>query len=113
MGAPSSVAQVGHCMRRNAAQGCLNVSWTSPEALWQNSVCMSCASTFGFKGSMATKLSWFSFIAFVIIKLLWNGLSEPLTEVHWDSVVHLEHAKQFADTAFIKNHAQQASAIAA
>jgi len=59
------------------------------------------------------KFSWCLFIAFVIVKLLWNGLSEPLVEVHWDSVVHLDHAKQFADTALIKHHAQQADIIAA
>jgi hypothetical protein len=65
------------------------------------------------KGNMAKKLSWFIFITFVLAKLLWNGWSEPLTEVHWDSVVYLYYAKQFADTAFIQHHVQQAAAIAA
>ena len=62
---------------------------------------------------MAKQCSWYLFIAFVMSKLLWNGLSEPLAEVHWDSVFHLYYAKQFAETAFIKNYVQQAAAIAA
>jgi hypothetical protein len=62
---------------------------------------------------MANKLPWLIFMAFVITKLLWNGFSKPLVNVHWDNVAHLYQAKQFSDTAFIKHHAQQASAIAA
>lgn len=62
---------------------------------------------------MASKLPWFILIAFVITKLLWNGFSEPLAQVHWDSVVHLYAAKRFSDTALIKHYSQHASAIAA
>jgi hypothetical protein len=62
---------------------------------------------------MAQRLAWLVLISLLIAKLLTNGFSKPLAEVHWDSIVHLYSARLFSETALIKQFAQHASVSAA
>jgi hypothetical protein len=65
-----------------------------------------------FKRNIVNKLPWFILVAFIMAKLLWNGLSTPLVRVHWDSPAYLEYAKLFANTKLINYYTEQVSAMA-
>lgn len=74
--------------------------------------CGSVADNGQSKGRFNRVIYWILLLAVLFLGFVGTAIAPPLTDVHWDSPIHLYHGKRFAQTDLLAEYAEFAPTIA-